>query len=79
MNKENIKSLKLLNEYFKETNKDIIKKEINLISDLHIQSFALTLTDVVKSDSEQLRSSCDWCNGNKRHKGDGIASITEIG
>ena len=57
MNKENIKSLKLLNEYFKETSKDIIKKEINLISDLHIQSFALTLTDVVKSvvvDSDKV-------------------------
>ena len=40
---------------------------------------AINYTHSCKSDSEQLRSSCDWCNGNKRHKGDGIASITEIG
>jgi hypothetical protein len=50
MNKEHIKALKLLDNYFKETPKDIIKKEIDLISDLNAQSFALTLTDVVKSE-----------------------------
>ena len=56
MNKEHIKALKLLDNYFKETPKDIIKKEIDLISDLNAQSFALTLTDDVMGDSEQLPS-----------------------
>ena len=47
MNKEHIKALKLLDKYFKETPKKVIEKEIELISDLDIQGFALTLTDVV--------------------------------
>tara|TARA_R110000868_G_C10650488_1_gene744924 strand:+ start:388 stop:540 length:153 start_codon:yes stop_codon:yes gene_type:complete len=33
MNKEHLKSLKLLDNYFKETPKDIIEKEIYLIKE----------------------------------------------
>ena len=46
MNKEHVKALKLLDNYFKETPKNIIEKEIDLISDLNAQSFALTLNVV---------------------------------
>ena len=29
--------------------------------------------------SEQLRSSCDWCNGNNSSKSDNVSNITDIG
>ena len=40
---------------------------------------AINYNQCCKSDSEQLRSSCDWCNGNNQPKGDGVANITDIG
>ncbi|MDB4378296.1 hypothetical protein N9Z41_00860 [bacterium] len=40
---------------------------------------AINYTRCCKSDSEQLRSSCDWCNGNNQPKSDGVANITDIG
>ena len=46
MKKEHIKSLELLNEYFKNTPKEIVEKEINLINDLEIQGLALNMRKV---------------------------------
>jgi len=40
---------------------------------------AINYTHCCKSDSEQLRSSCDWCNGSNNPKSDGVANITDIG
>jgi len=40
---------------------------------------AISVTRCCKSDSEQLRSSCSWCNGNKQSKSDRVANITDIG
>ena len=48
MNIKQYKSLELLDKYFKETPKEEIEAEINLISKLDVRNFALSICSVVK-------------------------------
>ena len=52
---EQYKSLELLDKYFKETPKEEVEAEINLISNLDIRSFALSIYGVGVR-SEQLKA-----------------------
>jgi hypothetical protein len=45
----------------------------------NMQLAKINYTRCCKIDSELLRSSCNWCNGDNQPKSDGIANITDIG
>lgn len=58
---------------------DLKEIEIKTILDLKNDLEAINYSRCCKSDSELLRSTCNWCNGNNRSKSDGVSNITDIG
>ena len=62
--------LKLAFEAGKEYGSNRTDKNFNDFLDKHKEQLA---------SSEQLRSSCDWCNGNNSSKSDNVSNITDIG
>lgn len=78
--------MKTKNEILAEIKFTLIKKHnIDVLDDALVNDCvemtleAINYNRCCESDSELLRSSCNWCNGNNRSESDGIANITDIG